>query len=156
MSLNKKHVTFGSASEAMADYSDQNCWYSREELMQIRQEKTSLAKRAASPSDEIYLRGLDPHQEGVDHIHKRRMSFTRAVLAIQNEMQTMRVYDPKGLQVFASAHSSQDVKAARQRGKQDAADVNQPRGGAPKLNKKSYGSIKQFHPQHLREAAQSA
>jgi hypothetical protein len=51
----------------------------------------------------------------------RRQEYVKSVLALQMELQEMKVYDPKGIQAFASAHTSRDCKDARRRAKNDAS-----------------------------------
>ena len=154
-----KHVTFGTASEAAIERDNDENWYSKKELANIRREAHDLFKEVHSIEE--CLRGLEIFQEGVDNRKKRRHNFVQALLAVQMEMSNMNMYDPKGLQAFAAAHSIQDSRAARRRGKQDAVDVNQSKGGGvSKLGKRptftKNASSRRFQPQHVADAAKCA
>ena len=114
----------------------ESLWYTKEELKdQQRRLRETLqrASDACNDSDEdVCLRGLEPLHEGFEAYRQRRRNFVQALLDVQSDMKELNMVDPKGLQAFASAHSRQDCREARRRGKQGAAAVNQPRGGAPK------------------------
>lgn len=154
-----KQVAFGTVSEAAIERDNEENWYSKKELAIIRRHGRDLFIEVHSP--EACLRGLEIFQEGVDNRKKRRHNFVQALLAVQKEMSDMNMYDPKGLQAFAAAHSLKDSRAARRRGKQDAVDVNQSKGGGvSKLERRptfsKTASSRRFQPQHVSDAAKCA
>ena len=150
-----KQVTFGAVSEAVVDRENEGLWYSKKELATIRRAGYDLFKESQSP--EACLRGLENFQEGIDCLKKRRHNFVQALLTVQKEMSDMSLYDPKGLQAFASAHSLQDVRAARRRGKQDAEDVSQSKGARLfSMEKRSTSLSRRFQPVHVSDAAKCA
>lgn len=151
-----KHVTFGDVSKADVERKDDGLWYTKGELAIIRRAGYDLFKESQSPEA-----GLEIFQEGVDNLKKRRHNFVQALLSVQKEMNDMNMYDPKGLQAFASAHSIQDLRAARRRGKQDAVDVNQSKGGGAFLLEKrptfsKTAARRRFQPVHVSDGAKCA
>ena len=125
----RKTVSFGDNSETTVKHTREELealWYSKSELRTIQQEEVQLAKDSSEKEvadDDVCLRGLEAYQEGYEHFKMRRHNFVVNLLAVQNEMKELQVYDPKGLQAFAAAHSQQDCKDARRRGKKDAKEV---------------------------------
>ena len=125
----RKTVSFGDNSETTIKHTKEELealWYTKSELQSIRNEEVQLAKDSSDKEvaeEDICLRGLEPWQEGYEHYKMRRHNFVINFLAVQNEMKELNVDDPKGLQAFASAHSQQDCRDARRRGKKDATEV---------------------------------
>ena len=125
----RKTVSFGDNSETTVKHTKEELealWYTKSELQNIRNEEVGLAKDTSEKEvndEEVCLRGLEPFQEGYDHFKMRRHNFVVNLLAVQSEMKELHVHDPKGLQAFAAAHSQQDCRDARRRGKRDATEV---------------------------------
>lgn len=126
----RKTVSFGdNNSETTVQHTKEELealWYSKSELRTIQQGEAQLARDTSEKEvvdDDVCLRGLEAYQEGYEHLKARRHNFVMNLLAVQNEMKELHVDDPKGLQAFAAAHSQQDCKDARRRGKNDAKEV---------------------------------
>jgi hypothetical protein len=123
----RKTVSFGPRSETPKplDVVDTEAvWYSKSDLVTQRQDGRRLAEEMVGADEEDMgdsLRGLEQFQGGPKTSRRRRQEYVKSVLALQKELQEMKVHDPKGIQAFASAHTSRDCKDARRRAKNDAA-----------------------------------
>ncbi|CAB9513082.1 expressed unknown protein [Seminavis robusta] len=142
----RKTVSFGTESEVplpRVSVDNETLWYSKTELIQQKQEGKRLAKehKGEEESDDGMddsFRGLEQFQDDDSEQGRRhRHHFVQSLLALQSEMKEMNVNDPQGIQAFARAHSSQDCKEARRRGKSDAAIVGNKGSSSKKLGLRS-------------------
>jgi hypothetical protein len=123
----RKSVSFGSSTEAYKPCEVVDCealWYSKSELANLKLNGLRLVEEMVGVDEDDVgdsLRGLEHFQDGSGSTRHRRHEYVKSVLALQMEMKEMNVNDPKGIQAFASAHTSRDCKDARRRGKIDAA-----------------------------------
>ena len=127
----KKSVSFEETTVVSTidtqDKIDHSLWYHEVELQEIHRTELRLAQGILDDDDDddsiACWRGLESYQEGLEHCRHRRHNFVQALLNVQAELRGMNINDPKGLQMFAAAHSNKDCRLARKRGKQDEAYV---------------------------------
>jgi hypothetical protein len=123
----RKTVSFGPRSETskpLDAVDTEAVWYSKSELVTQKQNVRRLVEEMVGVDEEDMgdsMRGLEQFQGGSETSRYRRQEYVKSVLALQMELQEMKVYDPKGIQAFASAHTSRDCKDARRRAKNDAS-----------------------------------
>ena len=125
----KKTVSFGQttlAPNACEAVYFEDLWYSKSELIDQKHNGRRLVEETVGADEDDMgdtLRGLEHFLHGSDSTQHRRQEYVKSVVALHLEMKQMNLDDPKGIQAFASAHTSRDCKDARLRGKTDAAVV---------------------------------